>query len=280
MTLALREELEQLYFDSSKHAVYQSLPEFVEKALGLTIQLNHNWRSDKPRYDYLIQKISFEGTRVVDIGANTGYFALCLAQAYGASVTAYEANPNHARIIARIAGEFDLPNVSVKAEGLGLDELDALAPCDVVLFSNVAHHAGHDFDRDKVPSREALKDHLVAYLTGLSTKAKFLFFQMGFNWGGNKQMPIVPVGDNAEKLRYAADAFERSGWSIRSAALGYKNGETISFVDVDWARIVEGVDERAPGDSLADLVRQGISQEGMSEFYRRPLFICERKGRG
>lgn len=282
MTIALRDELQQLYFDSSKHSVYQSLPEFVEKALDLTIELNHNWRSDRPRYDYLVEKVSFEGRRVVDIGANTGYFALSLAKAYGAEVTAYEANPNHARIIARIAAAFDLPNVVVKAEGIGLDEVGALVPCDVVLFSNVAHHAGHDFDRDKVPSREAVKDHLVAYLSGLSKKAKLLFFQMGYNWGGDKRTPIVPVGDNAAMLKYAADAFDRSSWSIRSAALGYKNGETIAFVDVDWARIVEraAVDRRATTDSLAALVHHGISQEGMSEFYRRPLFICERRGTG
>src|SRR5882724_10377824 len=103
MSAALREEIERFYYDRSKHSVYQSLPEFVEQALGLTIELDHAWRSDRPRYAYLTSRLSFAGKSVLDIGANTGYFTLNLAKAYGASVVAYEANPNHARIIAGVA---------------------------------------------------------------------------------------------------------------------------------------------------------------------------------
>ena len=53
----------------------------------------------------------------------------------------------------------------------------------------------------------------------------------------------------------------------------------IEFVDVDWQAILDAGSEplvRRSIDARAALCRYGISQDGMSEFYRRPFFLCTR----
>jgi len=279
MTTALRDELRELYFDQSKHAVYQSLPDFVQERLGLDLPLNHGWRSDRPRYDYLVRKLDFAGKHVVDIGANIGFFALNFAQSFGARVDAYEAHPNHARMIERIAAAFGVAGIRVHVEGVGLREASALPPADIVLFSNVAHHAGHDFDAGLVPDRAALPAHLGGYLRGLGTHAKQLVFQMGYNWGGDKTLPIVPVHDGRALLEYASVALEQAGWRIDSVALAYRDAGAIGYVDIDWRRARCASPALNPTDPLRALVECAVSQDGMSEFYRRPLFLCSRGAR-
>ncbi len=279
MMSTLHEDLRRLYYDASKHSAYQSVPEFVEAELGFTVPLDHNWRSDKPRYEYLVNHLDFRGRRVIDIGANTGYFTLNLARTYGARVVAYEANPNHCEIIERIVEEFGVAGVRVYARGIGVDDVRKLDSTDIVLFSNVAHHAGHDYDEIQVPERRAVYAHLVAYAGRLAERAEQLVFQMGYNWGGNKAEPIVAVPDNYGKLVYTVGGLETAGWRIDRVAMAFRDANGIAFVDVDWRAILEAGSEPSierSTDARAALCRYGISQDGMSEFYRRPLFLCTR----
>lgn len=279
MTTTLRDELRQLYFDQSKHSVYQSLPDFVQERLGLELPLNHAWRSDRPRYDYLVRKIDFRAKRVADIGANAGFFTLNLAHAFGARVDAYEAHPNHARMIERIAAEFGVSGIRVVVQGVGLREASALAPADIVLFSNVAHHAGYDFDCDLVPDRDALRAHLTDYLQGLGAHAKQLVFQMGYNWGGDKSLPIVPVHDCQALLDYASGALVQAGWRIDAVALAFREDSAVRYVDIDWQQALRARPGTYPADPLRALRECAVSQDGTSEFYRRPLFLCSRGAR-
>lgn len=272
----LRDELRQLYFDASKHAVYQSLPDFVQEQLDLELPLDHNWRSDRPRYEYLIRNVDFRGLQVADIGANIGFFALSLAHSFGARVVAYEANPNHARMIERIAAAFGVAGVQVHAQGVGLREADRLAGSDFVLFNNVAHHAGHDFDAGLVPDRTALRPHLVAYLRGLAAHSGRLCFQMGYNWGGDKSQPIVPVDDCRALLDYTCGALTEAGWRIDSAALAHRIGDRIEYTDIDWRHALRGRRDKVPADPRQALIECAIPAAGLSEFYRRPLFLCSR----
>ena len=94
-----REEFEnsikKLYFDESKHSVYQSLPSFIVKDLEMNIEIDDEWRGDKVRLDYIEENVDFRNVNsIMDVGANTGYFVLSLAHEYNLDAIAYEGNKN------------------------------------------------------------------------------------------------------------------------------------------------------------------------------------------
>lgn len=274
---ALVARLHELYHDSSKHSVYQSVPAFVARALGYQEEIHSLWRSDAPRLDFITAHLDpSPGARLADIGANTGYFTLNLAERYpDCRVVAYEMNPRHAEFIRLTATAFALNNAEVQTQSCNLVGLDALPDYDVVLLLNVLHHAGFDFDPQVADHNAAFAAHAVAYLSKLRRRARRLVFQIGSNRGGDKARPVHPRDDDAARLAWNAGVLSAAGWRID--ALGYasldENGAVV-FRDVPTAVLAAA---RAGGTSswvLTEFFAQAALQRFPGEFHRRPLIIA------
>ena len=260
----IKTELQRLYSDSSKHSTYQSIPDFVSAELGYAEVVDGNWRSDRPRLEYLAtHRNPVAGETWLDFGANTGFFVLSLAYRFPqTSFIAIEANPNHAAFIQRIAGYFDLCNIEVIGRSVGLRELRSLPSSDFMLHLNVLHHAGYDFDAGLVPTRADFPDYAKRYLSSLRTITKGMLFQMGSNWGGDKKEPLVGVREDVEKLEVFTSLLTVAGWRPERVCYPQKKMDgNILYADM--------VDESLP--ESGHLV---FLDDFPGEFHRRPMFSC------
>ena len=271
------EKLKELYADGSKHDNYQNLPVFVQKELGFNVTIDENWRGDTARYNYFVDTLKFKaGEKIADIGANTGFFTLSLADKYPQSTfIAYELNPQHVHFINEIAAHFKMANVqtrNIPVDMVGAEKMETL---DYMLHFNVLHHAGVDFDKEKINDLPAYREYCIKYLSLLKNATTHLIYQMGYNWGGNKLNPIIPLQNDLEKITYTLDLFSHSGWKLNSIALCRKvNGthilENVPQHFIDELLIIAAGKENASQD-LMDYLKM-FNFEGLSEFYRRPIF--------
>jgi hypothetical protein len=278
----LKEQLQALYHDESKHAGYQSLPDFVREALGYNEVINHEWRGDKVRLDYISKELPWTDCSLVgDVGANTGFFTFSLARTFpAAEFVAYEANQKHALFMRLVIDYFGLKNVKVEEKLMSFDRLDILPRHDVLLLFNVLHHAGHDFDANLVKHVTDLEAYCIDYLNKIRDKSSQLIFQMGSNWGGNKALPIIPLKEDARKVCYMAGLLTKAGWTIRKAALPQRNADRNIFYQNFPEELTYDLNQNP---DLASIPKLGQFLEKLNldqfigEFYRRPIFICDNR---
>lgn len=258
----LKDVLQSLYSDASKHSSYQSVPDFVTKEIGYKEEVRSSWRDDRPRMSYLLQnRVPASGELWLDFGANTGFFILSLANEFrDTEFIAVEANPNHSSFIEKIAKYFALDNVKVIQKSVGIRDLSSLPASDFLLHLNVLHHAGHDFDSDVLEEKEKFRDYAVSYLKLLGTNAKEMLFQVGSNWGGDKSLPIVDTFDDLKKLELFRSILGDSNWSDKKVSFASKDSNgRIAYVE-------RKVDTNQHRFEFLDVF--------LGEFYRRPLFLC------
>lgn len=272
----LKNELQKLYSDASKHSVYQNIPDFVSAELGYTESIDEAWRGDRPRLTYLLAKRTPEpGERWLDFGANTGFFTLSLAKKYPKTAfIAVEANPNHARFISSVARYFRLDNIVTIQRAIGLRELGELPQCDFLLHLNVLHHAGHDFDTDLVSDKSRFPEYSREYLKLLSTRTNGMLFQIGSNWGGNKSQPLVEVHDNVGKVKIFSGWLRDARWHIHAVSCARHDEDgLISYQDLP------GHVQQALNINVMSGLQEALSEFELDrfpgEFYRRPLFLCD-----
>ncbi|MGC3983327.1 MAG: class I SAM-dependent methyltransferase [Pseudorhodoferax sp.] len=276
-----QDSLLDLWHSTGKHGVYQQLPAFLVRDFGVTAPVDERWRGDRTRLDYLRTRIDFHGLRVVDIGANTGFFSLTLAHDDAAQVTAVEPDPANSAFLRAVAQHYGLGQMQTSSTPVTLDTVAALPASDLVLLLNVLHHAGDDFDRRHVPEPGALAAYMTEYLSRLARTTERMVFQLGYNWCGNKATPVFPgVREPYAMLDYLEPVMQGAGWVIESAALRF---------DVDDPRMVEiSPDPRRPAlqtPSEELLAQPGVQEllgaralTRVSEFYARPLLICRKAG--
>ncbi|MGE5507511.1 MAG: DUF1698 domain-containing protein [Chitinophagales bacterium] len=260
----LRDKLSHFYDDGSKHSRYQNVPKFVEEELGYRETIDESWRGDSARYAFLTENMELpKNASVADVGANTGFFTLSLAwDRTDCFFTAYEPNTAHCQFMKTILEHFAIPNVRVLDEAVGLEQLRVLPGFHTVLLLNILHHAGVDFDQSLVRRREQFDGYLAAYLGALARKCTSLVFQLGYNWGGDKSKPLLPVGDVAGMISLVRRAAGES-WAITRIGLYERNAGLGRYLPV------------AP--DLADQVAADSRerQPGLSEFYHRPIFLMK-----
>lgn len=265
----LKSELQRLYADSSKHSVYQNVPDFVSTELGYTESIDEGWRGDRPRLAFLTKcRTPATGETWLDFGANTGFFALSLAHRFPqTSFLAVEVNPNHARFIERVAHYFEMRNVEVIQRAVGLHELSTLPRSDFMLHLNVLHHAGHDFDGKLVPERSGFAEYARCYLASLREITGAMLFQIGSNWGGDRNQPLVDVHADAKKLATFEAWLRDSGWTPLAIAYAHHHEDG----RIEYERL----NERAAGQSGEGSSSWSFLDRFPGEFYRRPLFVCD-----
>jgi len=268
---ALRRNLHYLYSDNSKHAVYQNIPMFVREELDYHESINEEWRGDTARYKLLKETINFRKKVVGDFGANTGFFSLSLAfENPDSTFIAYEMNVNHVKFMTSIKSYFGLKNLFIESVNLNMSGIDKLPKHDLVLNFNVLHHGGVDFDSDIINDATKFHDYASEYLKKLHSKTDQMVFQMGYNWGGNKQKPIVSPEKPVEFILYLKKLFLASDWLVNGIFLHDNNERKYSGIN-----LIDNLDPEKLKTLTNELDRMDFFRN--SEFYKRPIVMSSRK---
>lgn len=243
------ERLKNLYLVGSKHSNYQILPDKLSEMVSAN-DLSIKSRYEKQRMDYILSKISLNKMNVLDIGCNTGFFTFT-ALSYGAlNVRCYEGNRIHAEFVDMAA---ELLGMSAKIEVIPEYYLfcNGEAKYDIVFNLNVMHHIGDDYG-DANDIRMA-KNKMIEELNSLAVCCRYMIFQMGFNWKGNRNACLFDHGMKREVISFIKEGCCDT-WDILAIGVAIeKNKCGIEYVDINEINI-----ER--NDSLG-------------EFLNRPLFI-------
>lgn len=246
--------LKNLITAKSKHSDYQSLhptlfslvPEIVYRPTG---------KYESQRMAYMTENIKIKGQRILDIGANTGYFSFAAIE-YGArQVVCQEGNREHAEFIElsiRCLGLQD--KVEVRSQYFDFFETNVANECfDLALCLNVLHHLGDDFG-DAALSMAAAKEEMIKAINRLALHANQCWMQLGFNWKGDRNRPLFPNGTKKELID-----FVRQG-----------TGECWEIVAVGAFNPNSGRYEKGNAQNL-----QRFEQIG--EFLNRPIFLLRSK---
>lgn len=252
--------LRALQADGSKHGSYQSLPSFVAEALGGDLDIDRSWRGDHHRLAWLERVVDTPPRRVVDIGANTGFFLLSACHRWGVPGVAYEPNPNHGDVVRAVAAAFDL-EVRVETRGVDLAGAGAVTePGDLVILLNVLHHAGVEYDTDEVSAPTDVPAYATRYLERLRAPGARLLLQLGYRWGGALDAPIVEVDEVDRFVALNVAIAEDAGWQVDRVAVPEPDGDLHVMRDVS-----------------VDAARSGLGWSvppGTREFNRRPLLLA------
>jgi hypothetical protein len=277
----LKNQLHELYDRKSKHSSYQSIPEFVAVSLGYDESIIREWRDDKNRLAYILSKLApSAGESWGDFGANTGFFTYTLANLQNqANFVAIEANKSHAKFLRLIKKSFQINNVEIIEKSIGSDQINEIGIFDVLLHLNVLHHAGADFDTQYVFDVQTFLEYAVRYLKKLKSVTKTMVFQMGSNLWGDKLKPIVHFSDDLAKLKLFSSLIFSTGFQIKHLAYPKKmeNG-AIEYIDFpnEMIHLLRFGNEEHRAVGVKEILESYNLDQHIGEFYRRPLFICER----
>lgn len=244
-------ELIGLYNKTSKHSGYQLLHPRVAELL-LLFEVQAQSRHESERLDYLVRNFDFRGKVVADIGGNTGYFTFGALEKGAAHVHYFEGNPEHALFVETAARHLRLDQqITVDARYVDFVHGESICKVDVILLLNVLHHVGDDYGPGDFSRSDALV-HISGSLAKLASRTRFLIFQLGFNWKGNRNLPLFEHGTKSEMIQFVRAACEGS-WDVSKIGVAQREGQAISYHDLDSKNI-----ER---------------DDSLGEFLNRPIFI-------
>jgi len=267
-------QLDDLLLAAGKHGLYQMLPEQLISKYPQLKKYSHTDRIDNKRYNWFSSKLNFENKKVIDIGANIGYFSFRLNYEENTENYTYEPFQQHCIAINEIR---NLLNISenkfiIKNEGVDFDNIDNLPKSDIVLLFNVVQHAGEDFDKKYVQNSEQWKIHVSKYLTKLSTKTRFMVFQTGYSWLGHKN---VLCQDN-EIIEFSEQLLNSGGFKIINCGM-IKNIFNQKYIDIDLNKHRKIFLISKIKKFIADFLASKKIIKANYRFMQRPIFICESK---
>jgi hypothetical protein len=242
----------ELYHTASKHSNYQELPSQLHGVLDAG-DISVKSRHERLRLAYILSRVDVEDACVADIGGNTGYFSFELLGHGARRVDYFEGNAAHHAFVRSAAARIGLSERLHAHHGYVEFEPGGLPHVDVTLLLNVLHHLGDDFG-DPTLAREAAKRRILACLANLARSSRRLVFQLGFNWKGDRTLPLFAGGTKAEMIEFIALG-TAGDWHIRAVGVAEHARDGIRFTDVN-------ADNVARDDSLG-------------EFLNRPIFIME-----
>ncbi len=234
--------LKEMLAGEGRHSNYQCLPPYLPDELSENIGDVISKRLDEQRFIWMKENCSLHGKEVIEIGSNINYFSIRMAKELDAKVFAYELDSklcNAGKLIASMCGlsnEIEFIN-----EGVDFKKLKSLPKVDAILFFNVLHHAGYDFDKDYVQSIDDWYQHAKNYLEQLGSVANEMVFQMGYVFGGAYEK----FCRDEDILPFTVDLLNSSGWQVNKCAIfpsvptsvdtsGYTNTEIPR--DLSWSR--------------------------------------------
>lgn len=239
--------LNQLLASRSKHSNYQELHPCLRDLLGA--QQSPVGKCESARWDYMVSHGDFQEKTIIDIGANTGFFCMAAISAGASSVIAIEGNKEHADFMlhaARLLGWQDRFKVLQEYYDFGANEN---FNADVAICLNVLHHLGDDFGSSSL-SQEQARHEIVENLRLLAGNARNCWFQLGFNWKGDRHKPLFTNGLKLDLIDFVTSACA-SAWSIEKVAI--YNPATGAYEDAN--------------DKLMSRF------DDIGEFLNRPLFL-------
>lgn len=239
-----------LYQRTSKHSNYQVLAGALAPLLG-SEAISVKSRHEHARLAYILSRVPVQGLHVADIGGNTGFFSFELLEQGARRVDYHEGNAAHHDFVQAAAQRLGLAGRLHTHLGYVSFEPSALPPVDCTLLLNVLHHFGDDFG-DRLAAKEAAKQRMLACLSALARSSRTLVFQLGFNWKGDRHLPLFAGGSKAEMMAFIAQG-TAADWDMAAIGMAERDGGQIVYRDLSDRNI-------ARDDSLG-------------EFLNRPIFI-------
>ena len=250
----LKQQLEaylNIEHQAGKHTVYQKIARSVLQQIH-DPRVHSTGRYESERFAWIKQHVALENASVIDIGCNLGYFSFSSLEAGARQVTCYEGYAKHAEFVSNAAALIGAQErLAVKAEYYGFN--DNSTSYDVAFLLNVLHHVGDDYG-DKNTTRENAKKLIAQQINNMASVAQTLVFQLGFNWRGDKHLPLFAQGTKDELIDFVRQA-TRQHWDIKAIGIAVKNGD-VCYCEPD------------------EINRQ--RQDALGEFLNRPLFILEK----
>ena len=239
----------ELYNNVSKHSNYQVLSSLITDNMSIE-NIETNSRYEKERFDYIKKHIQVDGKKILDIGGNTGFFTFESIKEGARGLTYVEGNYEHAMFVSEIAKLLGVENITVLNQYFDFDKL-INAEFDVTYLLNVLHHVGDDFGDNKISIIEA-KKQILNYINNMAKITKYMIFQLGFNWKGNRDICLFEHGEKQEMIDYIEQGTNEN-WSIED--IGVSTGN--DYVELDETNI-KRIDD-------------------IGEFRNRPIFVMKSK---
>jgi len=244
--------LKKMYAKTSKHSNYQIIASQLEQYLR-NDDLEVKSRNENIRLDYFLKNVDIQNKKVLDIGGNTGYFTFEFLKNGASTLEYYEGNQEHAQFVKLASEVLGYENkLNVHNEYYNFDQDKQY---DVILLLNVLHHLGDDFGDDKVLKEKAL-ELIIEYMNVMAKQTDILVFQLGFNWKGDRNLPLFENGTKKELIDFITSNLS-DHFQILNIGVAEEQDSEVVYSDLNDKNI-----QRV--DSLG-------------EFLNRPIFIMKSK---
>lgn len=227
MDIYYTEKLTNLYQEASKHSNYQILADDLERYVckeNITILS----RYESERMNYILSHIDLKGKKIIDIGGNTGYFTFQSIKAGAESVVYYEGNKTHAEFVTVATEALGLKDKVIIHDEYYLFDKEK-EDADICFCLNVIHHLGDDFD--KVNGKENAKK-MIDCINQLARCAKILVLQLGYNWKGNRDLPLLKNGTKQEMIEFIQEE-TKYAWDIVSIGIAEGEKNNIKYFELN-----------------------------------------------
>jgi SAM-dependent methyltransferase len=276
---ALLKLKELLSGSKGRHTNYQIVPPFIQEHFSALEYQKRNDAGDQEisldaiRYDWLSGVVDVKKPKVLEIGSNMGYFILRLAKEYGASVKAFEPITEYAEASELMAKVSELENFEVNKEIADHERIEEEGPFDLAIQLNVLHHAGVDYDRDKIQDPQSWRRYAIDNLKNLASVSRRLFFQCGnYSTGGQQWFPME------EAITFLNNLLEEAGWEVLQIG-SFQNFEKMIFKSYSPAQkkdIPALTCSRNPETQLVDYSVDGVVKACLpTGLPARSLWYCK-----
>lgn len=242
-------------FTAGRGQYYQSFPEKIKEVLKLNSELykiDAVGHYEKERFSFIIKHVDFNNMKVLDIGANQGYFSFEAIGSGASKALIVEGRKDYTDFISKLSS---IMGYDISVENSYLDfSKDLIDNYFSIIYNlNVIHHLGGDFGDSNLAKQQALKE-MGKTFKYLHNKSKYMIFSMGFNWKGDESEPLFENGTKEELIKFVQNSIEYY-YTVKAIGIAERNNSTIEY------RLLSE-DNINRDDSLG-------------EFLNRPLFILE-----
>ncbi len=245
-------KLRGLYHETSKHSNYQIVASTLEKYIS-NQNIEVTSRNEKERLKYFLDNVDIKNKKILDIGGNTGYFTFELLNHGASKASYYEGNKAHALFVNEAAKTLNIQDKIDIYDEYFLFDGTHVENYDVIFLLNVLHHVGDDYGDDELSKEKALET-IRQSLQSLASKTNILVFQLGFNWKGDRDLPLFENGTKKEMIDFIEEAIKE-------------------YFEVTHIGIAEQVSTDIIYSPINDSNIQRFDELG--EFLNRPIFVMK-----